>query len=108
MPITVAITCATPDEAKKIARALVEEQLVAGANLLPAFSIYRWRGKVREAEETLILAQSRQELFEELCERVRQLHSYECPCLEAWPLPLLSPDFQAWIEDSCPLNKGDI
>src|SRR3954463_15994005 len=51
----VCCTCANAVEAKRIAKALVEERLAACANIFPSIcSIYRWEGKVESAEEWLL------------------------------------------------------
>ncbi len=67
------------DEAHAIARTLVEEGLSACVNKFPVDSVYRWKGKVEEAEETGLLIKTADETVDELVKRVRELHSYELP-----------------------------
>ena len=94
------ITCASEVEAERIARALVEERLAAGVNLLPgARSVYRWQGKVKSAAEIVLIAQTRTDLVERLTARVIGLHSYEVPCVVAIPITSGNPAFLRWIED---------
>lgn len=72
----------SPDEEKAaaIARTLVEEQLIACANLVPKVrSIYRWQGAVHDEAEVLLVMKTRAERFEALRERVKALHPYSVP-----------------------------
>lgn len=60
MPTTpirlVLTTCANPEEARRLARTLVEEQLAACVTIVPAIeSIYRWQGKIESSAETFLL-----------------------------------------------------
>ena len=100
-PIFVYITAASEDEARRIGRALVDEQLAACVNILPRMeSIYRWENRVETAAEAVLIAKTRKALFEQLAERVRGLHSYSCPCIVAWPLTDGAPAYLDWIRES--------
>jgi len=82
-----------------IARALVEQHLAAGVNVLPGLhSVYRWQGQVCEAEEWLVLAQVSRVAFDALCTTIRALHSYETPCIIALPIEAGHSPFLRWIE----------
>lgn len=93
------ITAASADEARAIGRALVEERLAACANVLgPITSFYWWDGAVQEDGETALVAKTREDLVEALVERVKELHSYDCPCIVALPIEGGNPAFLDWIE----------
>ena len=78
--IVVLSTCASPEEAEKIARALVEKKLAACVNILPAVrSIYRWKDGIEDDQEILLLIKSSRALFNELSSEIERLHSYEVP-----------------------------
>ncbi|MCL1985696.1 MAG: divalent-cation tolerance protein CutA [Betaproteobacteria bacterium] len=101
MYIMVYVTAADADEARRIARALVEERLAACANILGRVeSVYRWAGEVQSAEETAFLAKTTEDRFEALAARVRELHSYELPCVVAVPLVRGEAGFLDWIRES--------
>jgi periplasmic divalent cation tolerance protein len=86
--IVVLSTCASPEEAGKIARTLVEKRLAACVNILPAVrSIYRWKDAIQDDPETLLLIKSSRVLFDELREEIEKLHSYEIP--EAIAIPIV-------------------
>lgn len=92
-------TC-PPDEAKPLARQLVEERLIACANILPgATSVYRWEGAVCEDEEALLVMKTSTERIPELTERIRALHSYEVPEVIALPLATDegNPAYLRWL-----------
>jgi periplasmic divalent cation tolerance protein len=93
------ITCASLEEALRIAEALVEERLAACANILPGVrSIYRWQGRVERAEEVELTLKTRRPLVPELTRRVQALHSYECPCIIALPIEGGNAAYLDWIK----------
>jgi periplasmic divalent cation tolerance protein len=68
------------EQAARIARALVDERLIACANLVPGLtSIYRWQGEVQVDAEVLLLMKTRRSLVRRLKERLPQLHPYQVP-----------------------------
>ncbi|HWE74224.1 MAG TPA: divalent-cation tolerance protein CutA [Stellaceae bacterium] len=99
MPVMfVYMTAADIEEAKTLGRKLVEEQLAACANILPgATSIFRWQGKVEEAEEAVVILKTTEQKLERLIERAKSLHSYDCPCIEALPVVEGNRDFLEWV-----------
>ena len=92
------VTAGSADEATRIARALVEERLVACANVLPhVTSLYWWDGAVQESSEAVLVAKTREERVEAVIARVNALHSYSCPCIVALPILEGNPAYLAWI-----------
>ena len=101
MPLCIYITCASEEEAERIASALLDERLVACANILPGMrSMYLWKGRREYARETVLICKSVEERLGALIQKVRELHSYETPCVTAFPITGGNPDFLAWIEES--------
>ena len=93
------ITTGSSEEAKSIGRALVEERLAACANVLGAVtSYYWWQGALQEDSEAVLVAKTRTDLVDGLVERVKTLHSYDCPCVVALPIEAGNPAFLDWIE----------
>jgi periplasmic divalent cation tolerance protein len=73
-------TAGSEEEAQKIARHLVENQLAACVNIVPRIeSIYRWQGKVESSREWLMLIKTSAQRFPEVRDAIRELHSYELP-----------------------------
>lgn len=83
MPLLVFVTCSSADEAKRIARHLLEKRLVACANIVPRVeSHYWWKGKLVEDNEALLILKTMARLSEEVRGEIEKLHSYEAPVIE--------------------------
>lgn len=96
--IVVLVTIGSEEEAVRISRALVEEQLVACANIVPKIrSVFRWEGSIQEEMESLIIMKSQESRMEEICHKVKELHSYDVP--EVISLPIISglPAYLRWV-----------
>lgn len=96
--VLVYVTVPSKAEAKKIAKAVVTERLAACANIIPGMtSVYRWKGKVEEGSEAVLIFKTRAALFSKLEKRVKELHSYDMPCVASFPLIEGSAEFLGWI-----------
>lgn len=96
--VVILITAGSLEEARRLARALVEEKLAACVNCVPGIqSIYRWQGKVEESAEALLIAKTRASLVERVAARVNELHSYELPETIALPIEAGSERYLAWL-----------
>lgn len=94
------VTTTNEKEAGKIAEILVEEKLGACANIFPIRSIYRWNGKVQRDEEVGMFIKTKAELVEKIIKRVKELHSYEVPCIISLPIEKGYINFLKWIDKS--------
>ena len=100
-PIIVLVTASSREEAEKIVQRLLEEKLIACANIIsPLHSLFWWQGKIDQAQEHLILMKTRRDLFEKLTEIVKSLHSYTVPEIIAIPIIEGSADYLAWLNES--------
>lgn len=94
------ITAANNDEARRISAHLIESSLAACVATLPGItSHYRWEGKVQESREVALFAKTTQNRVPALIEAVKNLHSYECPCIVSLPIDDGFPPFLKWIAD---------
>ncbi len=92
------VTAGSRDEALRIGRELVRRRLAACANVLDGMtSVYRWRGEIQEDAEAVLIAKTTVALVSRVTEVVKELHSYECPCVEALPVVGGNPAFLEWI-----------
>ncbi len=97
--IVVLCTCASAEEAEKIARALVEQRLAACVNIVAGIrSIYRWKAQVEDSGEWLLLIKSRRALFDEVRAAVERTHSYEVPELLALHVVDAAPAYLDWLD----------
>ena len=95
----VLVTAGSEEEAATIGRALIEERLGACANIVPRIrSIYRWKGKIYDEQEFLIIIKTRTSLFEAVQKRVKELHSYEVPEIVSFPVALGLPQYLEWVQ----------
>ena len=93
-------TVGSRDEASRIARALVERRLAACVNVVAAASTYRWKGKIDEAQEWLLIAKTTAEAFDDVHAAIKQLHSYELPECLMLPVDGGSEEYLDWIADN--------
>ena len=99
--VTVYAMFADTAEAQRIGRTIVEERLAACINILaPCRSIYRWEGAIETATETPALFKTTLDKADALIERITELHSYEVPAIEVWPIERLPVSFGDWVEEN--------
>ena len=104
--IFVYVTTPTPELAKEIAKAVVSQQLAACANIIPLMtSIYRWKGAVEEALETVLIFKTQATLFDRLAKAVKALHPYECSCIIGLPLVAGTSDYLSWIRAETDVDR---
>ena len=93
-------TFAREDDAARVARILVEERLIACANLLPgARSLYRWKGEIADEREVVVLMKTRKQDWPVLMSRLYELHPYETPECVAVRIAAGAPRYMAWLEE---------
>lgn len=94
-------TAASPEEAARIGRALVEERLAACATMLPgAQSIYRWQGAVEAAAETVLLLKTGADQVAALETRLHELHSYDTPEFLVLAVDSGNRRYLDWLQNS--------
>ena len=95
------ITAGTKQEAVDISKVLVAEKLAACTNILPGMeSFYWWDEKVQSSTEVILIAKTSPEKFEQLKTKVLELHSYDCPCVVAWPIEKGNEEYLAWLANA--------
>lgn len=90
------------ETAQRIATELVTAKLAACANILPAVqSIYRWKGALENATETMAFFKTTRARYAAVEEQLRALHPYETPEIVAFPVENGLADHLSWVGDSC-------
>jgi periplasmic divalent cation tolerance protein len=98
--LVVFITTSSYEEARKIADALVDLKKAACVNIVPKVnSLFRWKGKIEDVEESLLVVKTRAKLFPDLVSTVKSIHSYEVPEIIALPIIEGNPDYLAWLKE---------
>ena len=65
----------------------------------PLHSVYRWKGKVEQAREFLLVIKSSRKRLAALWTEIERLHSYDVPEFIALPIVAGSPAYLAWLDD---------
>ena len=99
-PWLVVTTVGQLDEARALARALVELRLAACAQIEPIESLYRWQGAVEQASEVRVLFKIRPELYEQVEAAIRERHPYELPAIHAIASDRAEPAYARWVAES--------
>lgn len=97
--VSIYVTCKNAEEAKKIAHSLLQERLIACANISEkVISVYEWQGEIHEDEESVVMMKTGKAHVETVIERIKALHSYDCPCIVALPILYGDGDYLNWID----------
>ena len=97
--IVVLSTCASAEEAEKLARQLVEQRLAACVNIVSgARSVFRWKEKIENASEWLLVIKTRRDRFEALRDTLIGMHSYDVPEVIALPVIDGSAAYLGWVD----------
>ena len=86
-------------EAEKIALLLLNEHLIACANICDGIqSHYWWKGRIESATEAIMIAKTVEPLVPKVIEKVKSVHPYECPCIVSLSIQDGLTTFLKWIE----------
>ena len=98
----VLVTCGNLIEARRIASRVVRKRLAACATIIlgPVQSVYRWKGKVENAREQLLLIKTVEKQLPALEAEVKRLHSYDLPEFVAIPVTYGSADYLNWLTEN--------
>ena len=73
------------EQARQVAKLLLEEKLIGCANIVPGMlSIFEWKGAIDEAAEVGVLFKTHADLLDRAIARIEQLHPYETPAIIGW------------------------
>jgi periplasmic divalent cation tolerance protein len=101
-PRLIFVTASNLDEARAIARAVLEKKLAACVNILPGIeSHYWWQGQLESAPEVMLIIKTSAGQFEPLAALVKEKHSYACPEIVAVPPGEIAPAYRQWWENNC-------
>lgn len=93
-------TCESAEEARKLARRLVEKRLAACVQMLDIQSVYLWQGKVSEDPEVLLLIKTSSGAYAALETFIGENHPYDVPELVRLPVDGGLPAYLSWIRES--------
>lgn len=99
-PLLVMTTVASADEARALARAMVERRLAACAQITAIESFYRWRGAVENEPEWRVLFKTRADGYAALESAIREAHPYELPAIHAVATQQAYAPYADWVDES--------
>jgi periplasmic divalent cation tolerance protein len=97
-------------DAERVSRALLEERLVAGANMFALDSMFHWKGSIERRAEAGVLYQAERRFFKRIERRIKQLHPDSVPQIVMWRIKDGYPSFLKWIMDETvrPVEKKEL
>ncbi len=102
------VTTPNLEEAEKIANTVVELRLASCANIINKVrSIYWWKGKIEKANELSIILKCSSNTYKSLEDKIKELHSYECPCIVAIPIEKGNSEYLEWVNSEC-LDQNEV
>lgn len=85
------------DDARRMARTIVERQLAACAQITEMESFYRWQGAVQNETEWRILFKTAASHYARIESAIRELHPYELPAIHAVPVEQAYEPYERWV-----------
>ncbi len=92
--------CSSSQEAKSIGKILIQEKLCACVNIIQGMeSIYFWEGEIIEDNEVILLIKTTLNHFDEISRKIKELHSYEVPCVFSLQAKNVNKDYLNWMRN---------
>jgi len=99
--VLVMVTAADNEEARLIAKVLLEKKKAACVSILDGMnSAYWWKGAVENATESLLMVKTQAKLLNDIVETVKEIHSYDNPEIVALPIIGGSEAYFEWLDES--------
>lgn len=100
MVVAIYSTAGKVEDARKIARVLVEEKLVACVNIIPKIeSIYRWKNKIEEDDECVIIAKTTEKNIDKTIQKIKEIHPYDVPDIVVLPIINGLEEYLNYVKD---------
>ena len=96
--VTVYVTAESEDVAVHMATAAVKQRLIACANVCPGSrSIYEYEGIIQLEKEVILFMKTARRRVPELISMIKEMHSYQVPCITVMPITDGNPDYLEWV-----------
>ena len=104
--MVVVTSVGTEEQALDVAHALVRSRRAACVNIVPnVHSVYRWKGRVCDDGEMLLIVKTRAANFDAVRETIHKVNTYELPEVLGYRVDWASPGFSSWIEKMTTLSS---
>lgn len=104
--VMVYTTIGSEDTARDLAQTLLNERLIACANVFPVWSMFHWKGEVQSESELVMLLKTDQGQVPALMKRVPEIHPYETPCVEVFQASKVHGPFGKWLKDETGADRS--
>ena len=94
--ISIYVTHKNMEEAKKVAKVLLEQKLIACATYFPVTSEYVWEGEIKNEEEVVSLFKTVRENWTLVKERIEAIHPYDVPAIMRYDV-VSTDDYLRWM-----------
>ncbi len=94
--LVIYVTYPSEEEATSLCAHLLEQELIACANIYPTQSMYRWKGKINNEKEWVSILKSTEQNWTKLQNALNKLHSYDTPCITSWKATG-SEQYSEWV-----------
>lgn len=98
--VIIQTTTSSKEEAKKIAKILIQDKLAACVQLKDIESLYNWDGKLCCERETLLSIKTKKELFSKVKSKILELHSYDTPEIIELDISNISENYLKFIKEN--------
>ena len=89
------------ETARSVGTHLLEEKLIACANILPKVeSLFVLQGEMANETETAVLFKTREDRLEQLVERLGEIHPYDTPAIVGWVCNATHPATWEWLSQA--------
>ena len=95
--ILVITTVSSQEQARRIASDLVEQQLVACAQIAPVESIYRWKDQLQHETEWRLMLKTTTSCYKSVESTLIKVHPYELPAIYAVPVCNALDIYASWV-----------
>lgn len=95
--IAVITTLPTREQALQLARTLVEQRLVACAQLSAIESLYLWNGQLQQEPEVRLTLKAPESHYAAIEAAILNQHPYDLPAIHAQRLDRVHEPYGAWI-----------
>jgi periplasmic divalent cation tolerance protein len=92
------VTTKDVDDAARLARHLLEQKLVACANIFPVRSLYWWQGHLKDESEAVAIMKTRRDLVGRAMAAAKDVHGYDVPCIVSYAMDAALDEYGAWID----------
>ncbi len=94
-------TCPNSQNAKEIAKSLVQKKYAACVNIIPnIISVYRWQDNIECDDEIQLVIKTTKDKFKAVSNEIKRLHPYDTPEVIAMSIQQGDEDYLNWIKES--------